>query len=94
MYDSDNIIIEKLELIMSQLGRMDQKIDLFVNPDTIRKEDYLDNQDLCMLLGVTKKTLYRYRRKGLLKSYAIDGRKVYYKYSELPQALIVKIRKK
>lgn len=50
MYDSDNIIIEKLELIMSQLGRMDQKIDLFVNPDTIRKEDYLDNQDLCMLL--------------------------------------------
>ncbi|MDR2948023.1 MAG: helix-turn-helix domain-containing protein, partial [Prevotella sp.] len=69
------------------------KIGLFVNPDTIKKEDYLDNQDLCMLLGVTKKTLYRYRRKGLLKSYTLDGRKVYYRSSEIPDSLKVKIRK-
>ncbi|MDR2950957.1 MAG: helix-turn-helix domain-containing protein, partial [Prevotella sp.] len=64
MHDPDNIIInEKLELIIDRLSKMDEKIGLFVNPDTIKKEDYLDNQDLCMLLGVTKKTLYRYRRK-------------------------------
>ncbi|NDV79791.1 helix-turn-helix domain-containing protein [Dysgonomonas sp. 511] len=93
MQDSDNRIIEKLELILNQLGRIDEKIDLFVNPDTIKKDDYLDNQDLCMLLGGTKKTLYRYRRKGLLKSYSIDGRKVYYKKSELPESLRVKMRK-
>lgn len=94
MYDSDNIKTnEKLELILNQLGKIDEKLDIFINPDKMKKEDFLDNQDLCILLGVTKKTLYRYRKIGLLKSYSVNGRKVYYKSSEIPIALKLKMKK-
>lgn len=90
---SDNII-KHLMAIMSRLDKMDRKMDLLVVPNKdIQKDDFLDNQDLCILLGVTKKTLYRYRKKGLLKSYTFDNRKMYYKKSEIPDSLKVKSRK-
>ncbi|WP_461825306.1 helix-turn-helix domain-containing protein [Dysgonomonas sp.] len=48
----------------------------------------LDNQDLCLLLVVTKQTLYRYRRKGILKYYMVDNGRVYYKKSEISDFLL------
>lgn len=36
MHDPENMIInEKLELIIDRLSKIDEKIDLFVNPGTI-----------------------------------------------------------
>ena len=46
----------------------------------------LDNQDMCELLGVTKRTLARYRQKKLVTYYMIDGR-TYYKASEVQDFL-------
>ncbi len=43
-------------------------------PEGIR---LFDNQDLCMLLQVSKRTLQRYRSEGAL-SYKTLGRKTYY----------------
>ncbi len=45
-----------------------------------RKEaaiEWLDNYDLCRLLKVTDRTLYRWRKQGLLKPLIIGG-KCYY----------------
>ena len=45
-------------------------------------EKLFDNYDLCRLLGITKRTLARYRQKKLVTYYMIDGR-TYYKASEV-----------
>jgi hypothetical protein len=46
----------------------------------------LDNQDLCMLLSITKRSLARYRQKKLIWYYQIDG-KTYYKAYEIQEFL-------
>ena len=46
----------------------------------------IHNQDMCELLGVTKRTLARYRQKKLVTYYMIDGR-TYYKASEVQDFL-------
>ena len=52
-------------------------------------EKLFDNYDLCRLLGVTKRTLARYRQKKLIRYYMIDGR-TYYKASEIQEFLQMK----
>ena len=49
-------------------------------------EKLFDNYDLCRLLGITKRTLARYRQKKLVTYYMIDGR-TYYKASEVEAVL-------
>ncbi len=57
--------------------------------DCLDGDTLLDNYDLCRLLGVTKRTLARYRQKKLIRYYMIDGR-TYYKASEIQEFLQVK----
>ena len=56
---------------------------------TLCGDTLLDNYDLCRLLGVTKRTLARYRQKKLIRYYMIDGR-TYYKASEIQEFLQMK----
>jgi predicted site-specific integrase-resolvase len=46
----------------------------------------LDNQDMCQLFGVCKRTIARYRQKKLIRFYTIRG-KVWYKASEVEEFL-------
>lgn len=57
--------------------------------DCLDGDTLLDNYDLCRLLGVTKRTLARYRQKKLIRYYMIDGR-TYYKASEIQEFLQMK----
>ena len=57
--------------------------------DCLDGDTLLDNYDLCRLLGVTKRTLARYRQKKLIRYYMIDGR-TYYKASEIQEILQMK----
>lgn len=85
---------EELNYLLSQImGRFDtidktlermSKLKDFLDGDTL-----LDNYDLCTLLGVTKRTLARYRQKGKVRFYMIDGR-TYYKSSEIKEFLKAK----
>lgn len=70
------LIIERFEKIDRALERMNKLKDC-LDGDTL-----LDNHDLCQLLGITKRTLARYRQKKLVTYYMIDGR-TYYKASEV-----------
>lgn len=71
---------EKLERAFERINRLKDCLD----GDTL-----LDNYDLCRLLGVTKRTLARYRQKKLIRYYMIDGR-TYYKASEIQEFLQIK----
>lgn len=71
---------EKLERAFERMNRLKDCLD----GDTL-----LDNYDLCRLLGVTKRTLARYRQKNLIRYYMIDGR-TYYKASEIQEFLQIK----
>ena len=68
---------DKIEKTLEHMNRLKQCLD----GDTL-----LDNQDMCELLRVTKRTLARYRQKKLISYYMIDGR-TYYKASEVEEFL-------
>lgn len=46
------------------------------------EDDTMDNQDVCMLLHVSKRTLQRYRSDGLLP-YRMHRHKTYYRRSDV-----------
>lgn len=46
------------------------------------EDELLDNQDLCLMLHVSKRTLQRYRSSGMLP-YRLLKRKPYYKRSDV-----------
>lgn len=73
-------LMERFDKVENTLERMNrQKVAL--DGDTL-----LDNYDMCTLLGITKRTLARYRQKKLVTYYMIDGR-TYYKSSEVKDFL-------
>ena len=72
-------IMERFDRIEDRLSRMN-------------RDKLLDNQDMCELLGITKRTLARYRQKKLVTYYMIDGR-TYYKSSEVEAFLNQKGRR-
>ena len=76
-----------LQKIMERFDRIDDRLNR-MNRQTaaLEGDKLLDNQDMCELLGVTKRTLARYRQKKLVTYYMIDGR-TYYKASEVQDFL-------
>jgi hypothetical protein len=80
-------IMERFDKIDKTLGRMN-KLKACFDGDTL-----LDNHDLCKLLGVTKRTIARYRQKKLLPYYTLDDGRVYYKASEVEQFMKKKGRR-
>lgn len=51
-----------------------------------KEEKWLDNQEVCLLMNITKRTLQTYKSKGLLP-YSRLNRKNYFKFSDV-QALL------
>ena len=76
-------LMERFDKIEKMLERQN-KMKEFLDGDTL-----LDNYDLSKLLGVTHRTLARYRQKKLIRYYMIDGR-TYYKASEINDFLKMK----
>ncbi len=89
--EMDNFRVEEMfKTIIERLDSIDGKI--VVKKQRVHPLDgdaLLDNQDMCQLLGVTKRTLARYRQKKLVSYYMIDGR-TYYKASEVQTFLTKK----
>ena len=54
--------------------------------DTQKVENWLDSQDVCLLLGVSKRTLQYYRSSGRL-AYSQIGSKIYYKTSDIERII-------
>lgn len=72
-----------MERMIHRFDMLDKKIErLTTQRNCLDGERLLDNQDLCQLLHVTKRTLQRYRATGELKFYTIH-QKPYYKESDV-----------
>lgn len=65
------------------IEQLEKKIDSLAKSENgINGEKLLDNQDLCNILKINKKTLERYRRVGILPYFKLKG-KVYYQMSDV-----------
>jgi len=73
-------IMDKLEQIDAKLSKLIEK------KDNLNSAKMLDNSDMCLLFGITKRTLQRYRQKGVVPYYMMKG-KPYYKAEEVQDAL-------
>ena len=75
-----------MERIMGELYRISRKLDKGGNEEKhlnyLNGERLYDNQEVCLLLRISKRTLQRYRNNGVLKFYSIYH-KTYYKESDL-----------
>ena len=71
-----NFIIQRLDKIEQMLNRMTNI------KSCLEGDELIDNQDMRILLGVTTRTLQRYRDLDMIPFYKIDGR-IYYKKSEV-----------
>ena len=77
----------EFQQIMERLIALEKKLDRMSKvKEAMDGDKLLDNHDLCMLLGVTKRTLQRYRQLQKIIFYRIDG-KTYYKASEIQEFL-------
>ena len=64
MYIDREDFVAWMERIMDRFDMQDKKIDRLVGGHNyLDGERLLDNQDLCLLLKVSAKTLQRYRKK-------------------------------
>ena len=71
------------------MERLDRQDELLLSlqpsgkaPDPMERIRMFDNQDLCMLLQISKRTLQRYRSEGAL-SYKTLGKKTYYSETDV-----------
>lgn len=72
-----------MERFIDRFDKLDNKLErMMKQKNWLDGEQILDNQDLCLLLNVTKRTLQRYRMKGILPYFNIDGRN-YYRASDV-----------
>lgn len=65
------------ERVLEQIELLHQKFDKLVSAKTEKDIKLFDNQDLCQLLNVDKRTLQRYRSKGTLKYVRLGGKTFY-----------------
>ena len=87
MTHTEVLLDDLRKLIVSRFNDVEKKLDRLSNAkDAMDGDKLLDNQDLCLLLGITKRSLARYRQKKLIRYYQID-RKTYYKASEIQEFL-------
>lgn len=81
----DEIFEANISALAKLIKRVEEKIDkLIVNSNTVMDERLLDNQDLCLFLKVTPRTLQRYRNMGLLPFKTICRRN-YYRESDVKE---------
>jgi len=73
------------ERMMDRFDMIERKIDrLTKRQNCMNGDELLDTQDLCLLLKISKRTLQRYRKKGVLPFHFLEG-KVYYKLRDVHQ---------
>lgn len=82
------------EMVMARFDRLEQMIHRLLNPITIIEgENLLDNQDVCEILKISKRTLQRYRSdEGL--PYEMVRHKTLYKESDVKNFVIEQFNKR
>ena len=76
---------EQFDKLVSQIKILNERVEKINKKDPL-EDRWLDIQDVCELLHVSKRTLQSYRDKGILPFSQI-GVKIYYKASDIQKHL-------
>jgi hypothetical protein len=83
LYIDKNLFEAWMERLLERMEMLDRKLEKLNNSKSqLNGEALLDNQDLCLLLKVSNRTLQRYRSSGILPYRRIQ-QKVYYLESDI-----------
>ena len=63
-----------------------KRIESLYSTHTQKVENWLDSQEVCLLLGFSKRTLQYYRSSGRL-AYSQIGSKIYYKSADIEKTI-------
>ncbi|NDV64699.1 DNA-binding protein [Bacteroides sp. 224] len=75
------------EAMVTGVESLEQKVmELYSEQKDLGLKRWLDNQDVCQLLGIGKRTLQSYREKGLLP-YSRFRHKIFYKKEDIERLL-------
>ncbi len=83
----DAIIIssDQFDKLVDQIELLNERVEKINKKDPL-EDRWLDIQDVCELLHISKRTLQSYRDKGILPFSQI-GAKIYYKASDIQKHL-------
>jgi len=82
-----NIEARTYEAMISCFEAFAEKVEVTLGRHgDIRLKKWLDNQDVCQMLDITKRTLQSYRDKGLLPFCRIQH-KIFYKLEDVEKLL-------
>lgn len=83
LYIDKNTFEAWMERILERIEMLNKKIEKLNNTkNQLNGDNLLDNQDLCLLLKVSNRTLQRYRSSGILPYKRIQ-QKTYYLESDV-----------
>ncbi len=86
-----NIEARTYEALMTRFENFAQRVETLCNNTGEKSlQKWLDNQDVCEILGICKRTLQTYRDNGKLP-YSQIGYKIYYRPEDVEQ-LIQKLK--
>ena len=82
------VIIEKrtFSYVCERFTEFAKRIESLCSPHTQKVENWLDSQEVYLLLGFSKRTLQYYRSSGRLV-YSQIGSKIYYKSSDIERII-------
>lgn len=82
------VTIEKrtFSYVCERFTEFAKRIESLCSTHTQKVENWLDSQEVCLLLGVSKRTLQYYRSSGRL-AYSQIGSKIYYKSADIEKII-------
>ena len=85
-YKSADIEKRTFSYVCERFTEFAKRIESLCSTHTQKVENWLDSQEVCLLLGVSKRTLQYYRSSGRL-AYSQIGSKIYYKTSDIERII-------
>jgi len=81
-----NIEAQTFEAMMSRFETFTRKVESLCESKDKSLQRWLDNQDVCQILNISKRTLQTYRDNGTL-AYTQINHKMYYKPEDVEKAI-------
>jgi len=82
-----NIEARTFEAMMTRFEALERKMNsLYSEQQDKGLKKWLDNQDVCLILNISKRTLQTYRDNGTLP-YSQVNHKIYYKPNDIEQVM-------
>jgi len=81
-----NIEAQTFEAMMSRFEAFTQRVESLCESRDKNLQRWLDNQDVCRILNISKRTLQTYRDNGTL-AYGQINHKIYYKPCDVEEVI-------